>query len=547
MSIEIDRKRLLQNSNLAVLTKKFSTEELISVYLSNKGKNCDYTIFPAIIPLKKAKQVLSDQGWDFLEGRGKPGIIVYHEGKQEKPRYYRYGNNDGFEPFVLTRNFRNKKGCFELCEEFRLLHNLYHDIDSNTYLKLFDNHEEIIATIKENEVKVRLKEIQQFLAIKRKYLSIQFDFREHSLHPLEDLNLVGCDREHVETLASWIIGFADYGGAAGEDRAFSRLLGKRLIAPLPFTESGFVGAAPERPKRYVDFIIGTTPERQEVIYTSNPGCLADFFGANPDAPNYLTPVHFNKEVLEKYYQRPSKYKVEDGLLCCGNDWALQIDNHFDDKVIAWIGDLGRDLPYDEQMFWRAYNISPGANKISNIFFKRQLLAQPTDSTNIEHLFQDRYAKLRKVCEEHLSWQILLPLNQDDSYHIDCVRTSLTNEQKEFDEQLLSLTQILIDSLNEKQISQLLPSSSDIVGGINKLEAVFTLKKIEGAEQIDFLRKLQKLRSKSAAHRKSQEYRKTIKDLSYHQMPLKEVYSDLLQQAVAFFCFLIHIIENKQLQ
>lgn len=84
MSIEIDRKRLLQNSNLAVLTKKFSTEELISVYLSNKGKNCDYTIFPAIIPLKKAKQVLSDQGWDFLEGRGKPGIIVYHEGKQVK-------------------------------------------------------------------------------------------------------------------------------------------------------------------------------------------------------------------------------------------------------------------------------------------------------------------------------------------------------------------------------------------------------------------------------------------------------------------------------
>ena len=113
-------------------------------------------------------------------------------------------------------------------------------------------------------------------------------------------------------------------------------------------------------------------------YTSNPDALADFFGANPSAPNYLTPVHFRKDVLDKYFQKPSKYTVESGIIRCGYQWGLPIDNDHDNRVCAWLGDIGR-IPYDEQLHWRAYNVQPSGT-LSESFYKNQILAEATDSS-----------------------------------------------------------------------------------------------------------------------------------------------------------------------
>jgi hypothetical protein len=58
-----------------------------------------------------------------------------------------------------------------------------------------------------------------------------------------------------------------------------------------------------------------------VRHTCDPDKLANYFGKNPEAPHYLTPVFFRAEVLEKYYADPGKYSVEDGSLRCGRLWG----------------------------------------------------------------------------------------------------------------------------------------------------------------------------------------------------------------------------------
>jgi hypothetical protein len=67
----------------------------------------------------------------------------------------------------------------------------------------------------------------------------------------------------------------------------------------------------------VNFIIGEDEDGDLIEHTSDPHVLANYFGANPVAPHYLTPVHFHKRVLNKYYEEPGRYSVEDSLLRCG--------------------------------------------------------------------------------------------------------------------------------------------------------------------------------------------------------------------------------------
>ena len=189
---------------------------------------------------------------------------------------------------------------------------------------------------------------------------------------------------------------------------------------------------------------------------------------------YLTPVSFRKQVLDKYYQQPSKYKVSDNALWCGTLWMLQIDNQNDDKVCAWLGDLGRDLPYKEQLHWRTYNFASETG-VSEIYFRRQIDAQFTDSDRPEHIFQQRFDELKKTCQKQLGWPLLLPLEPDDTYHLQNIRVPANDEQRDFDELVLGLTKILVDSLNEKQLKTLIPHEQreSVKGSILRLEAALT--------------------------------------------------------------------------
>lgn len=145
---------------------------------------------------------------------------------------------------------------------------------------------------------------------------------------------------------------------------------------------------------------------------------------------------------------PEIYEIGDGYLDCGLLCRLSIDNHHTDCVSVYLGDLGRDLPEEEQDDWLQYNIEP-ENKLSDVAFKRDFLNISAQSTMSDIQFKRAYEALQKRWRQYFDWDLLLPLSEDDEYSIKLLRIPVTGSQDEFDHQVLLLVKSIIDSLNKK--------------------------------------------------------------------------------------------------
>jgi len=547
MSIESDRTRLFQERTLEELRRERKLTDMVTIYQSYRNDYSSGSIFCALIPSAHLEMVLSTVTWDMRIGEGMPGAYEYSDGEKQKVEYFRYGNDNGIEPLAIKREFLGMQAAYwEISEEFRLFHNLYHDSKKNEYIKFDDaGNETRVAVVEQDHIRIRLKEIRQFLAIKEMHLSVQFAYVEYSSCTLEELGMQqGRDKQNTELL-TWTLFYGDARLSEGR-RTLSLLDGKRLFAPLPKSKSGFWGFAEEEAEGKVEFIIDVDENGDDVTYSSDPDSLANYFGANPDAPDYLTAVHFRKQVLDKYFQQPSKYSVEDSLLRCGTLWHLRIDNHHDDKVCVWLGDLGCYLPYQERLHWKSYNIPPEGH-VSETFFRRQILAEPLDSDRPEHLFVQRYQELEGICQDLLGWQMLQPLDPKDMHHLQALRVPFSEEQRDFDGLVLSLATILVDSLNMTELRLLLSEEQKErlkKRSIAYLEAVLASRDLkDSVEHIDFLRKLQHLRSITSAHRKGRKYKK----LGFESQSLRDVFADILRQAIHFLDYLIFLAKSGRLQ
>ena len=545
MSTERDRERLLQEASFRDLQSDRNPNEMVTVYLNDwierKHSHC---IYCALIPSNQIEQVLSYIGWTLSHGDGQPSATISYENGAKHVKYLRFGGESGIEPLVIDRSFHGIRTDYkEINEEFRLFHNLFHDRKEDKYIKIDEGGEEhVVGVVEPNQVKIRLKEIQQFLAIKEMHLLIQFDYKEFSEYTLEELGLQEGGNDVYDGLCCWSLYI---GETIVSSETFSKLVGKRGIPPFPKSKSGFWGFA-EEDKRYEEFIIGTDESGDDITHTCNPDELDNYFGANPGAPHFVTPVSFKKSVLDKYYQLPGKYEVSDGYLRCGSLWGVTIDNYHDDKVCAWLGDLGRDLRHNEQLHWKAHNI-PSTTGVSETYYRRQIRAEFTDSKRPEHIFQRHYSELQEACRDNLGWQLILPLKSDDTYHLDTIRVPDTDEQMVFDQLVQSLSKILIDSLNSKSLKAFIPKEQhkELKGSISCLETALASCDVSDAnEQIDFLRKLQNLRSTGSAHRKGGNFEVALRYLNPDDKGLSTLFAEMLEKCVVLLGYFIELVKRN---
>ncbi len=558
MSINTDKKRLSQVQTLQHMQRDMKWNEMITVYQEYTEEYSKHYIYCALIPSAHIEKALSVSTWDMEFSRGMPSGMISNKGGREIREYLRYGVDNGVEPLIIDRSFHRLRDNYrEISEEFRLFHDLYHDRNTDQYIKIDeDGNEEIVAFVEQNHIQIRLKEIRQFLAIKEMHLAIQFIFSETSMQPLEKLGFTEGDNDRQNKLMRWMQRYGDLDGITNY-RAFSRLVGKRIVEPLPKTKSDFWPFAEVSEPEYASFIIDVNESGDEISYTSNPDELktpadpGNIRGVDEAAPSYLTPVHFRKKVLDKYYHEPSKYTVEDSILRCGSLWSVYIDNHHDDIVCAWLGDLGRDLPSSEQEHWCLFNIPPTGG-VSKTYFTRQIEAQFANSDRPEHIFKQRYHDLQKVSQMHLGWQWLLPLHTADAHHRQSLRIPATDEQRDFDGMVLSLTKMLIDSLNEKWLRKLIPCEKQEAfkdkRGIALLEAALHLNDLEGSDiHIDFLRKLQNLRSSGSAHRKGKGYSKIAAYFDVENQSLRHVFANILNSASDTLDYFIVLVNSGRIR
>lgn len=463
------------------------------------GNGPSGSTYSCLIAAARAAALLGSPSWDGRLDGFRPGFSESYSKGGRRVSYEPLGA-DGVEALVHIR-FPLEDFPLDVLvtEELVLLFDLHRGKDRHWYRLDEAGTEHLVIEIHDTEVLADRGLIRRYQAVKQMSveLMIDSDLVEESLAEFGELRL---DLKTSDACFSYVRAPLE-----GKTRWFSRLLGKRLLAPPAVADCGLWPYEPS--ETYENFIIGVDDVGRPIQYSSDPDGLGNYFGANPDAPNYVTPIAFRKDVLEKYYRAPAKYTVEDGYLRRRGFWGIRIDNEHPDYVTVMLGDLGRDLPFAEQKYWKSFNL-PRKGRFSETAFRRGFLAQFAEAAALDVQFRRIYRETNDAWRSRYNWTLFLALEQDDADLLDQVRILPSDDQHAFDEQVLGLAKLLIDSLNEVEIVAAASSGAEDEKGISKLARFLAVNQFPDPDLVlDHLRGLQAIRSSGAAHRKGRRFEK----------------------------------------
>lgn len=486
----------LQRDVINYVTNQLSNELWVTVYRLDKGEWGTSVFFSGLIPNQIISKSLESTDWEVLIGQGKPGCSVHYTGDKQVVEYQRISGKQDCEPLIISRDFNGiKKDYVEISEEFRLFHNLFYDKTNEKYILIDDaGHEEDVVVFKDNSVLIKLFRIKQFLAIKEMHLAVYFSIDRKSEKTLEEQGLVEDTQLHKTSNAIFKLITLGKSFSTKNHQSFSRLEGKLLIPPLPKEQSGIWPYNENQEEFFEEFIIGIDENGLPVNYTSDPDELANYFGKNPHAPHYLTPVFFRREVLTKYYSKPEIYSVEDGYLRCGSLWGMQIDNNHKDFVIVFLGDLGRDLPGSERIYWKQYNIVP-EGKLSKTSFRRSFNAEFAEPEMPDLIFKSDFQIFKEVWNDTYGWMLFTNPQDPEETNISTLHIPLSENKQEFDNQVILLAKNLLDTINTTKLIEWLGSSTRSKDPITLLKTLFSYIGLSDFDtHIQFLKDLKSLRT-----------------------------------------------------
>lgn len=477
--------------------------------------------FSALIANTKVKEVLSSYNWDLRIGSGRPGFTTYYMKDRKITKYQRFSDK-GIEPLVYWRTFSGKDTSYcEISEEFRLYFDLF-EKNLGQEKKVFtytDNNgeEEEVILIDHLKVQIKLRCLKEYITVKKMHLAIYFEAMRFLPESLTELSITPLDQNKSASDFHYSLCVRDL--ARGDTQSQGWLLGKKLIAGLKkFQPSDNL----ESNNTYEDFIVGVDEDGKEKLAT----CNTDYQGN----PGFLTPIFFKREVLKKYYDNPDKYTVEDSHIKKDGFWGLRVLNNHTEHVIVWLGDL-KMIPYKEQQHWREFNITPSHNKISHTDFARNINGEFTDPEHPELYFKYKFNQVQDKWFKKYGWHLFQPLASGDLHHIKSLHVPVGNSQKEFDDQVASVTKIMIDSLNEKELQKGVTITKESPKGIDKFEAFMRHNGFNVPKMLEFFRNLQQLRSSSVAHRKGKTYEKLKVSFEIGDKELAAVFEEILIKCV----------------
>ncbi|WP_422115430.1 hypothetical protein [Brachybacterium sp. UNK5269] len=450
----------------------------------------------------------SDPSWDATVGGGMPGFMVSYDSGRQVETYTRFSMPEEMQPLVIIQDFHGaiKDPLPQLSEEFRLYHNLWQSPDGTKLIKVGDDgSREDVAKISAESVEVRTSYLRKFQAGRQLDLLLFID-SVRILDAEDSVSEVECiDISWAEATETSNIDLTASPRLTGSRSPFSRLLGTKILPPPDRSHAGVWPFNEAAPEAHIEFIIGEDEDGRSILHTCDPDKLSNYFGANVGAPHYLTPVFFRRDVLQKYYSNADLYSVSDGYLTCASLWSVRIDNDSTEYVSVFLGDLGRDLPESERSHWRAHNVAP-TTEISETNVRRSFLGQWADPASPEHLFKSRYRRFRNEWAVSYDWDLFRDPVEEDSHVFSRLRIPLNEQQSEFDEQILNLALVLVDSINSRQIAALLPKDSEETQSIARLTAWIAATGHPDARGVTaILVKIQRIRSKSSAHKKPSNY------------------------------------------
>lgn len=525
----------IYQSEMMDFIKKFPNNGnvMIPIHGRTKKYGTDAYFQCRLFPLEIAKmQLENDDTNDW--GGVIPGFTQFGIVDNAEIVYSRFNNQVNMEPFVIERDYQGlvneNEPEIEIVEEFRLLNNLFFDRTKNEYVDLIK--EKTVIRIEEGLVTVDRKYLKRYLSVKDMVMLVHCDSRYFATNV--DQSLFKYSNTEVMDDKIYTLSFCENYG-----NPFSILYAKTAISGCPIQECEYWPYTES--KEYEDYAIGVDEDGNEIFFTSDPSMLSNCFEDYNESPNYFTLVFFKREVLKKYYDDPDKYSIEPGLLCCGTLWSIYIDNESNEYVSAYLGDLGKNLSKKEQMHWKNYNITIDG-RLSESKFRSDFLSRFSSSESPVFIFQNEYKKLNETFKEKFGYPLFLTLHNDDKYILKTLRIPLLESQAEFDQEILALVKLIIDSVNVRGVEMLLSSETEkLSGSISKLKALFSqYELIDYEDKIKFLRNLQELRSSSVAHKKGENYNKIAKTFQIGEISNIEVFEKIINNAIDLLIY----IENN---
>jgi hypothetical protein len=204
---------------------------------------------------------------------------------------------------------------------------------------------------------------------------------------------------------------------------------------------------PGEPKQYTMFTIHDWKTGTVREWSCDPTQLGNYF-VESDLPLGTSPAFFRPEVLTKYKQNPDKYRLTDTRISCRGSWTLRYDVNSEHQVTALICDLG-DLPYSEQLHWKACNEPPKAE-----LSERAMASLRGDWwTDVDPL-----AELRRLLRDFPSAQhdgktadIWAPKARGIDATLENLHYVYDNSRKEWEDEIIHLSAAIVDRLQEKAL------------------------------------------------------------------------------------------------
>ena len=500
----MDKDKFLLKDRIAEIKKSFVKDGWITIYHSEDNDDNDETlIYCCIVHDEKIEEYLSDRNWVISPGSEGSPAIFGGIGKDSECTYQKY-SEEGFEPFLFHKHFIFGNGSdqyTDVCEDFVNYFKLYEkgsNKQNRSYFSIDDLGELIeVINISPDKVKVKLKYLKEYISIRKVHFSVVFDFMRTGKINFSDFDITPID-EDFKTNKSFYnhfirsIDFIDVG------KKQSWIHGKTVIHFDPDKTKSYHFDYEEN--KYESFIIGYDEEGNET--------LLDCKNTND---KYFITTYFKKEVLNKYYNEPLKYKVDGWRVSC-SFFSLKIDNNIDDYVAVFLVELS-SLPLKEQLHWKQYNIAPQKG-ISATYYKTMIegnwVQQPETA---DLLFKHLYVKFNNDWEKKFGWKFYKELATEDQHLFTSLHMPTSNNVKAFSEQMLTIIKLTIDRLNEAEIQKKIVLEKN-ERGITKLEKFLQASEIEIPDMIIFLRNLYDLRSGLFAHTFSNSNKACVKAMKY---------------------------------
>lgn len=299
----------------------------------------------------------------------------------------------------------------------------------------------ISISMDEWKVDVAALEMRTFLAASGRELLVQKDYTVLTTESIKPFERV--DDSH-RTLWSHFDWFAIVDeGITGSSTAFSNVMGKYVVEGTITARVRRIEAR-NADKNYVEFTYAVDPRTGEMKrHTSDPKMLGDY--ADGSRLHSMTPVYFNREVLNRYASEPSRYKVTAGRIWCLDLWGLDISTNTAGLIEAYLGELG-SLPEGEQAHWLAHNVPPDG-QMDEGRFRRDFLNQSVGSPDPIGDLRRARNRAAAATATALGSPVWRDLDSRAATEFEALLGPTSNDPSALTAPTITLTKVLVDGMD----------------------------------------------------------------------------------------------------